>query len=247
MLPTPSTAHVNYTHIYEPAEDSYLLLDTLSSPQETAFLAARFPPDTPSPLTLEVGIGSGVVIAFVLANAGKIVGRQDVLGLGVDVNRFACEATAQTAQLAAGEAGAGAGFFLDGVMSDLAAAVRPGTVDVLIFNPPYVPSETLPSHPDGAEDAGKDAFARDSHLLALSTDGGDDGMETTERLLAELPLVLSRRGVAYILLCAQNKPGQVVERVRAWEGGWKVEVVGSSGNKAGWERLCILRIWRDGS
>lgn len=246
MLPTPLTSHVNYNQIYEPAEDSYLLLDTLSSDDETAFLRQRFPIGTPSPLVLEVGTGSGVVIAFVLAHAERLLSRSDVVGLGMDVNRFACQATATTTERAAKEAqGAGAqpAIFLDGVVSDLTTTLRPGSVDALIFNPPYVPSETLPSNPaDG--DGDEHAFSRDSHLLALSTDGGADGMETTNRLLAEVPFVLSDRGVAYVLLCAQNKPQQVLERIRLWPGGWSVDIVGSSGNKAGWEKLCIIRIWR---
>lgn len=247
MLPTPATSHVNYNQVYEPSEDSYLLLDTLSSPDEIAFLRQHLPADSPSPLVLEVGTGSGVVIAFVLANAERILGRSDGVGLGVDLNRFACEATSETAKLAAQEArsgGAEPAIFLDGVVSDLASAVRPGSVDILIFNPPYVPSETLPTSPTDTEEAA-DVFSRDSHLLALSTDGGLDGMETTDRLLEELPSVLSSRGVAYVLLCAQNKPHQVVDRMRARPGGWRAENVGSSGHKAGWEKLCIVRIWRD--
>lgn len=246
MLPTPSTSHVNYSQIYEPSEDSYLLLDTLSSQAEGDFLRDKFPTTSPSPLVLEVGTGSGVVIAFVLTNATRILSRSDAIGLGIDLNRFACEATSKTAQLAAAETrkgGSEPATFLDGVVSDLTSAIRPGAVDILIFNPPYVPSETLPSNPAPA-DANLDAFSRDSHLLALSTDGGVDGMETTDRLLAELPLLLSNRGVAYILLCAQNKPPLVMERVRSWPGGWFVEEVGSSGNKAGWEKLSIIRIWR---
>ena len=79
MLPTPSTSHVNYDQIYEPSEDSYLLLDTLSSPVEVDFLCPRFPPGSPSPLVLEVGTGSGVVIAFVLANAERILTVQQAM------------------------------------------------------------------------------------------------------------------------------------------------------------------------
>lgn len=246
MLPTPSTSHVNYNHIYEPSEDSYLLLDTLSSETETTFLKARFPPDSPSPVVLEVGTGSGVVIAFVLAQAERIFGRADAMCLGADVNRFACEATLKTAKLAAKDArdaGSKPATFFEGMTSDLTTAIRPGSVDVLIFNPPYVPSEELPSSPP-ANDTAPDSFARDSNLLALSTDGGVDGMETTDRLLAELPSVLSHRGVAYILLCAQNKPKTVIDRIRNWQDSWSVEEVGSSGKKAGWERLRIIRIWR---
>ncbi|KAK3112872.1 S-adenosylmethionine-dependent methyltransferase [Teratosphaeriaceae sp. CCFEE 6253] len=245
MLPTPSTSHIDPNRIYEPAEDSYLLLDTLGSASEIAFLTTRFAPATPAPLILEVGVGSGVVLAFVTAHAEHILGRADLLAVGTDVNRFACSAAAQTVRVAVDEqvrAGKSAGQFSDCITVDLATALRPGSVDVLIFNPPYVPSETLP---DAAEStSARDSFERDSHLLALSYAGGVDGMEATDRLLAQLPDVLSKRGLAYVLLCKQNRPQVVLDRIRSWPGGWAAEVVGTSGKTAGWEKLCVLRIWK---
>ncbi|TKA39707.1 hypothetical protein B0A54_08344 [Friedmanniomyces endolithicus] len=251
MLPTPSTSHVNYDHIYEPAEDSYLLLDTLASSTETKFLEDRFAPATASPLVLEVGTGSGVVLAFVTAHAEIIFGRSDITTIGTDVNFFACEATAETVRVAVTEqarAGKIPGHFVDCINSDLTTALRHGSVDVLIFNPPYVPTEALPEARSNQEaldgSALQAAFERDSHLLALSYAGGAEGMETTDRLLDQLPDVLSKRGVAYVLLCKQNRPEAVLKRVREGPGGWNAKVVGTSGQKAGWERLCILRIWR---
>ena len=248
MLPTPSTSHVNYDRVYEPAEDSYLLLDTLSSTTEAAFLQARFPANSSSPLVLEVGTGSGVVLAFITAHADHIIGRSDVATIGVDMNHFACMATKKTVRLAIKEASltrSKPGMFADCFLGDLTTAMRPTSVDCLIFNPPYVPSERLPSVPaDDLEETAKDEFMRDSQLLFLSTDGGEDGMETTNRLLSELEFILSNRGVAYILLCAQNKPGEVIAQIRDWPGRWSAEKVGSSGKKAGWERLCVIRISR---
>lgn len=233
MLPTPSTSHCNYSHIYEPSEDSYLLLDTLALPLEAIFLSARFPPETPTPLVLEVGTGSGVVLAFATNNASHIFGRADIASVGTDVNSFACVATRQTV----------GGGCLNTLQGDLATPFRKGTVDVLIFNPPYVPTESLPTPPID-EESGE--WERDSHLLALSYAGGIDGMETTDRLLEELPHILSDRGVAYILLCAQNKPEAVVSSIKTWEGAanWQAERVSSSGKQAGWEKLCVIRIWR---
>ena len=112
MLPTPSTSHVSFSTIYEPAEDSFLLLDTLSNSTEKTWLASRFSPGAhfPIPLVLEVGTGSGVVIAFLAANARDIFGR-DVLAMGVDANEDACGATAVTVRRAMGETGAGSVFF----------------------------------------------------------------------------------------------------------------------------------------
>ncbi|ETS88191.1 hypothetical protein PFICI_02019 [Pestalotiopsis fici W106-1] len=266
MLPTPDTSHVDYERIYEPAEDSFLLLDTLSSDTETAFLRSRFgnggaaagsspqqPP--PAPLVVEIGPGSGVVIGFVNAHADTIFGTRHVLTAAVDVNRHACTATGATAHRAAaaanghdGVTATTAGVFLDAVQGDLAAPLRTRCVDVLIFNPPYVPTDELPRQPSAADaetDRAKTSFDHDSYLLALSYAGGRDGMETTDRLIDGLGEILSPRGCAYVLLCAQNRPEEVKQRIREFGPEWLVETVGTSGKKAGWEKLQIIRIWRE--
>lgn len=258
MLPTPDTSHVPYERVYEPAEDSFLLLDTLSSPSECTFLQTRFPPSSsspdaasPPPLVLEIGTGSGVVIGFVHAQAKEIFGGRNVLTAGVDMNAYACRATVGTVQRAAQDNPLTHGMYLGSCMGDLTTAFRPGEVDVLIFNPPYVPTSEMPVRPEGFREevpAGqKDpSYEDDSYLLSLSYAGGSDGMETTDRLIEALPGILSRRGCAYVLLCAQNKPDRLKERVRDGFGdGWRAETVGSSGKTAGWEKLQVVRIWKE--
>ena len=265
MLPTPSTTHVDTDCIYAPAEDSFLFLDTLSSEAETQFLTQRFANRHPaglhhdldsSPLVLEVGTGSGVVLAFVTANAHAIFGRADIIALGTDVNTFACKATDQTVAQACQKPqvndARGSGYMLATVKADLASPLRDGVVDVLIFNPPYVPSPAVPDPQylklgsTVAETiSGSRTFEEDSHLLQLSYDGGVDGIEVTNRLLQQLPKVLNlARGAAYILLCAQNKPAEIMQRIRGWGDGWSVSAVSHSGKKAGWEKLQIIRVWR---
>lgn len=254
MLPTPSTSHVCFDRVYEPAEDSYLLLDTLSSDSESAFLRSRFDhASSPAPpLVLEVGVGSGVVLAFVAANAYSIMGRHDVLTLGTDINSFACKAASQTVRHAVEERTDQRSIFVDVVNGDLATAIRPHSIDVFIFNPPYVPAELpdLSRHTDYntlADGKSKTSFEQDSYLLELSYAGGEDGMVVTDRMLEQIPEILSKdRGVAYVLLCAQNKPETVKQSIRDWGTGWKAETVGSSGKKAGWEKLVIIRIWNSG-
>lgn len=263
MLPTPNTSHVSYDRIYEPAEDSFLLLDTLSSATEADYLRDRFDStrNNAPPVVLEVGPGSGVVLAFTVANAKHIFGRTDLVALGCDINHYACEAATETVNRAVKDAAMttasyhvskSSGLFLDVLNGDLSSCFMPHSIDVLIFNPPYVPSELpdLKKHDhynniSRAQLTSSEAFDRDSHMLALSYAGGADGMEVTDKLLDQLDTVLSRdRGVAYILLCAQNKPEKVRDRLRNWPGSWLVDIVASSGAKAGWEKLCILRICR---
>lgn len=283
-LPTPSTAHLSFTTIYEPAEDTFLLLDLFSTPSEQSFLHTRFSPtasSSPTPLILELGTGSGVVIAFLNAHARTIFGRRDgVLTLGVDVNEEACRGTKQTVEAAGAAAaaavemgkgrGVGVGRYMASLCADLTSCLRDGEVDVLVFNPPYVPTETLPELPtsvtteakpptttssESQEQAAEQAvraaaaqakFEREHHLLELSYAGGEDGMETTRRVLEGFPRLLSPRGVAYVLLCARNRPAEVKGWVEGWDGGWRVEVVAETGGKGGWERLVVLRIWREG-
>lgn len=251
MLPTPSTSHVAFDRVYEPAEDSYLLLDTLSSPAEKAFLHERFGQTTsnnsPSPLVVEIGTGSGVIISFLNTHAGAIFGRHDIITLGVDVNRHACKASEETVNIAQEEQttqGSPHGLYAGNLVGDLALPLKSEEVDVLVFNPPYVPSDELPGLPEAPEPA-TTTLEGDSHLLSLSYAGGVDGMEVTDRLLLNLQNILSRqRGCAYILLCAQNRPDDVKHRVRDWGSEWLAETVGTSGKTAGWEKLQIVRIWR---
>jgi len=244
MLPTPSTSHISFFNtIYEPAEDSFLLLDTLSNETESAWLKDRFPQQTSSPLVIEIGTGSGVVIAFLAANARAILGRDDVLALGVDVNADACTATKVTVQNALAEQKSPT-LYLGSLCSDLGNSFNSNSVDILIFNPPYVPSDVLPALPQLAGPGGS-RFDTESHLLSLSYAGGTKGMETANRLLDDLPRILSARGVAYVMFCARNEPEEVKARIeQEWGGRWRIETVGRSGKTAGWEKLEILRIWR---
>lgn len=268
MLPTPDTSHVPYSLVYEPSEDSFLLLDTLSSPSETLFLRSRLTPTTSSltPLVLEVGSGSGVVIAFVRANATAILGTPAVLCAAVDANPFACAATAATiranppAPSSSSNISSSSALFLGSIAADLASPWRPRTVDLLIFNPPYVPTESLPPPPGdeipphihlvsaasttttGAAAAA--AASTRSYLLSLSYAGGRDGTEVTYRLIAALPDLLSPRGCAYILLCASNHPADVCARIERLGPGWRAVAAGEGQRVAGRENLVVVRAWR---
>ncbi|KAM3534119.1 hypothetical protein MY4038_002645 [Beauveria bassiana] len=240
--------------VYEPAEDSFLLLDTLSSPTECAFLTNRFA--HPAPLIVEIGTGSGVVLGFVNAQCQTIFGKSEILTAGIDMNAYACRATVATVKRAAADEQAStearSGTYLGSSMADLTSCFRPGAVDVLIFNPPYVPTPEMPVQPETfspevpAPAAVDPSFDDDSYLLALSYAGGADGMETTDRLLPDLARILSARGCAYVLLCAQNKPDLVKLKIPELLGkGWKAQTVASSGKTAGWEKLQVLRIWNE--
>ncbi|XP_031707815.1 methyltransferase N6AMT1 isoform X2 [Anarrhichthys ocellatus] len=131
--PTPVYSHAgrgDFRDVYEPAEDSFLLIDAL---EKDAALLQQMSPC----VCLEVGSGSGVVSAFLASLVGP-----SALYLCTDVNPAAAQCTAKTASCNKAS--------LQPVITSLAEGLLPrlsGEVDVLLFNPPYVvtPSEEVGS------------------------------------------------------------------------------------------------------
>ena len=232
MLPTPDTSHIDPLTTYEPSSDSFLILDTLSS--DAPFLSSRFPRSSPTPLILELGTGSGIVSAFIASQPVALFGRPDLLLLGTDINPLACAATAETLSRIPPPH-----LFLGALTADLFSPIKGHSVDLLVFNPPYVPTQGVP---EARPREGETRWDQESRLLALTYAGGEDGMQVTWRVLEALQEVLSPRGVAYVLLCAANKPAEVSAVMQS--RGWTCEKVGGSGRKGGIEKLDVWRIWR---
>ncbi|XP_034408027.1 methyltransferase N6AMT1 isoform X2 [Cyclopterus lumpus] len=122
--PTPVYSHAgrgDFRDVYEPAEDSFLLVDAL---EKDAELLQQMRPH----VCLEVGSGSGVVSAFLASVVGP-----SALYLCTDVNPAAAQCTATTASCNK--------VSLQPILTSLAEGLLPrlgGEVDVLLFNPPYV-------------------------------------------------------------------------------------------------------------
>ncbi|CAI4216652.1 unnamed protein product [Parascedosporium putredinis] len=196
MLPTPDTSHIPTSLVYDPVEDSYLLLDTFSLDTERAFLQSHFfpspspssaqtPVPAPAALVLELGSGSGVVSAFLAANAQHIFGGP-VLCACTDLNPHACRATSQTvtkelARKRGEDPSAATGLFLGVSNADLEGPWHRGIVDVLVFNPPYVPTPDLPSKPDKLSGTGHGStaappsFEEEEYFLGLAYAGATRG------------------------------------------------------------------------
>lgn len=197
--PTPSTSHLSFDQIYEPAEDTFLLLDTLESEQR--YLSDHFQShDHHLPLFLEIGTGSGIITTFTHQHI-----LPKALFLTTDLNPHACKAVKETSKNNGGTQ------FLDSMQMSLASGLRDNLIDILVFNPPYVPDEIVPEIPQT-----DDAY----EWLDLALLGGDDGMVVTNVLLDDLSRIMSLNGVVYILFCARNKPEQVVRRLQdlGWNG-----------------------------
>lgn len=211
MLPTPDVAADD--RVYEPAEDSFLLLDCFE--ENLAKLQLEFK----NPVVCEIGSGSGVVTAFLKMHVFPLA-----FYLATDLNPTACSTIIATIQKNEPNEKEG---LVTALQMSLASGIRHRSIDILVFNPPYVPAEDVPDVPK-AED--------DYTWLDLALLGGPDGMVVTWQLLDRLDEHLSFDGVAYILFCARNKPDEVAEIMRS--RGWLVETV--IHRKAGWEVLSVL-------
>ncbi|XP_054829205.1 methyltransferase N6AMT1 isoform X2 [Eublepharis macularius] len=135
MIPTPWHEHVGpegqYSSVYEPAEDTFLLLDALEEDAEKLKSANI-------EICLEVGSGSGVVSTFVASFI-----ESKALYLCTDTNSAAGLCTVETAKRN--------NVDLQPIITDLVTGLLPrllGKVDLLLFNPPYVvtPSVEIKSH-----------------------------------------------------------------------------------------------------
>ncbi|XP_012558529.1 methyltransferase N6AMT1 [Hydra vulgaris] len=131
MIPTPFYSHISdedFLSIYEPSEDTFLLIDTLEKEQH--ILKSQKPL-----ICLEVGSGSGVVITFL----AKITENKSFY-IATDINLNACICSKKTGH----ENNVYVETHCDSFASSMMQRLQ-GNIDILLFNPPYVltPSEEI--------------------------------------------------------------------------------------------------------
>ncbi len=127
----------------------------------------------PDDRVLEVGTGSGHIAASLAGRAARVV--------ALDINPHAVRAARAPG--------------IEVVRSDLFAGIR-GPFDLVLFNPPYLP--TAPE--DRLDD-----------WLEYALDGGPDGRRTIARFFADLDPVLAPGGRALLLVSSLTGPGEVVQ------------------------------------
>jgi len=141
---------------YEPREDSFLVLEVLA---ESRLHGLR---------VLDVGTGSGILAAY-CARKGATVTATDI-----DIN--ATKALKLTADKL--------GISIKLVACDLFSKVH-GSFDIVVFNPPYLPSSTIDDR---------------------TIDGGEQGAEIINRFLDKLDEHLADDGIGLLVVSSQNNP-----------------------------------------
>ncbi len=205
-----------WTLDFEVAPD---VLDPRADTETLVALALRLVADRRgAPLSIvDLGSGSGAILCALLAELPA------AWGVAVDLSAPACAAT--RANLAALKLARRA-HVVRGRWADAICAA----FDVVVSNPPYIKTGDLAALPP--------EVAR--HDPALALDGGVDGLECYRRIIAALPRILAREGVALF----EAGAGQSVEIAGLMQGAG-LEIMGVERDAGGHERVVAAR-WAGG-
>lgn len=172
--------------IYAPSDDSLLMIETLANLR------------LDRKKVLDMGTGSGI-LGLYCAMRGADVTASDIDELAI---------------MEAGRAARTLGVRLKLLVSDLFSDVR-GEFDLILFNPPYLPSKDC-------ED--------------ITIDGGPKGTMLTNRFLYALPTHLDRGAQALLLVSSLNDPASV----RLRHGNFEFSTVAR--RSLFFEELQVLRV-----
>lgn len=213
-IPTPDISHLkatDYDRIYEPSEDTFVLLDGLELDYKN--IISNRPR-----IVYEIGSGSGCVSTFIAS-----ILKSSCLYLSSDINLYANKCTNKT--------GLVNGYNLDVINTNLLDGIRLyKSIDILIFNPPYVPTYT--------EEV---ILSQSSKHLSSAWSGGNYGMDLTNKVLSDLDRLLSHNGVLYLVAIKQNNPIKIVDDLNS-TGLFNASILLK--RRAGIELLFIIKCCR---
>lgn len=169
------------------------------------------------PVVVDVGTGSGCIACALAAERA-------------DVEVIATDRAVATLHVARGNARRLGLSQIRAVAGDLLTAIGPRIADLIVSNPPYLPTLLLPTLAPEVRD----------HEPRGALDGGRDGLHVLGRLLADAMRVLRPRGGLVLETAGGGQAGAVVELMR--DAGW-VEVAVRR-DLAGVDRFVVGRTTR---
>ncbi|MFC6862584.1 HemK2/MTQ2 family protein methyltransferase [Halomicroarcula sp. GCM10025817] len=177
-------------------------VESVYQPAEDSALLARTAREyvEPGDRALDVGTGSGYV-ASVLGDAGAVA-------VGVDLSPLACRQAAANG--------------VSVVRGDLLSPFRDDVFDLVVFNPPYLPTPQKKEWDDWME-----------HALS----GGEDGRRLVDPFLDDVERVLAPGGEALLLVSSLTDP----EAVRSYARERNLESERVAREKHPYEKLVVLR------
>jgi len=222
----------DFEHVYEPSDDTYLLLDALQYELEKGSLKDSFCQEGPVNV-LEIGCGSGVPTVFVQQQwcaqqrqEPQRPRRPPLHSFATDINPIALQVTRATA--IANQVPESPNL-LELLRCDLASALLPnmaGIVDIVLFNPPYVPTTD--------EEVGT------SNGIDAAWAGGVAGRRVVDRAQSQIAQLLRKpTGVAYIITVDDNRPEDLAQQLNK---GWGLQMAPLFRRRARNEYLSVQKV-----
>lgn len=174
MLKTPLYSLKDFPDVYDPSEDSFLLLDALEL--EMNFLKSLKPD-----IIAEIGTGSGIIISAIAS-----LMQHTCVYYATDVNAQACLASLNTSKLNS--------VNVEILNMNLLNNFKSNLFDVIVFNPPYVVTDSSEIQGNG---------------LNRAWAGGINGRQVTDAVLENLDNLLTDKGVCYMVILKENKPEDI--------------------------------------
>jgi len=155
-------------------------------PAEDSFLLAEAALDQikGSEKILEVGCGSGIISAVIKNNTSAVI-------IGIDINPYAAACTRDNG--------------VEAIRGNLLDCIR-GKFDIIIFNPPYLPT---------------DESERTNDWINCALDGGCDGREIINRFLEDAGSYLVDNGRILMLLSSFTGIEEVKSKMKSL--GYEIE------------------------
>lgn len=204
----------SHPEVYEPCDDSFALVDALLADRTN--LLEHHPQ-----LCLEIGCGSG----YVIASLALLLGGEDSGSyfIATDINPHAVSVTSETLKAH--------GVHAELVNTDVASGLEgrlTGLVDVMVVNPPYVPTPE--------EEVGCDG-------ITSAWAGGENGRSVIDKILPVADKLLSDKGWLYMVTLTANDPSDICLGMK--KKGYAARIVLQRSTEE--ESLHIIKFWRDPS
>ncbi|XP_061355910.1 uncharacterized protein LOC133300395 [Gastrolobium bilobum] len=200
----------SHEEVYEPCDDSFALVDALLADRSN--LLEHHPT-----LCMEIGCGSG----YVITSLALILGHEGINYIATDINPHAVRVTRETLEAH--------GVDAELIITDIASGLEKrlaGLVDVMVVNPPYVPT---PEDEVGAEG------------ITSSWAGGENGRSVIDRIFPVAENLLSEKGWLYMVTLTANNPSELCLQMR--KKGYASKIVVQRSTEE--ESLHIIKFWRD--
>ena len=212
----------DFQNVYEPAEDSFLLIDSILN--ELEFLKSNKFFSDKKINSIELGCGSGLISCCYLFKLKE---------LNCDLEKHYCidiniDAVNLTKNIIKNYNLDKNVYVLEG---DLFNKIENEKFDIIIFNPPYVTTD--------AEEYEK--ALKEKNIYA-SWAGGKRGSETIFKFIDQIGKYIKENSIVFLLLSKENEYENIIERMNNL---YKFEFEVLMRKKFKNERLCVFKFYRE--